>query len=194
MNNPFDNLHINPHLKRLLPYIISALLLFAVLIGSYLASRSADQTAATALQNNNLGLSEAPSTFDITLDVILKIFFVFGLIYACFALLRMWQKKQPGQVQSRLKIIETVRPSARQTFYLVRVDSQEFLVGATDQSMNLISEIEAGFSEENDVVSGLAENKDKTMDGRSFSEILQQNIKPAIHLFRQPPDDPDNNR
>jgi flagellar biogenesis protein FliO len=81
------------------------------------------------------------SSFDITLDVVLKIIFVFGLIYLFFALLKWWQKKQPGQVQNRLRIMETVRPSPRQTFYLIKVDTQEFLVGATDQSIALISEI-----------------------------------------------------
>ena len=192
MNNPFDNLNINPHLKRILPYIISAILLTAVLAGAYLASRSADQTVANTLQNNSasLGLTETPSTFDITIDAVLKIIFVFGLIYAFFALLRWWQRKQPGQVQNRLKIIETVRPSARQTFYLVQVDSQEFLVGGTDQSMNLISEIEPDLSDEPVEDDLSSANRVVTSEGPKFSDILQESIKPAIHLFRQPSNKP----
>jgi len=183
VNNPFNRLPISPRLKKVLPYIISLILLLAVLLGAYITSESNNQPVA-ATQTDSLGLMTSTSSFDITLDVVLKIVFVFGLIYLLFALLRWWQKKQPGQVQNRLRVVETVRPSPRQTFYLLKVGSQEFLVGATDQSMSLISELAlddlANLQEE-----ALMEQNQKASSG--FNAILQNSMKQTLNLFQIEP-------
>ena len=96
MNNPFERLPLNPKVRSLLPYIISVILLLLVIIGVYAASGTNNQTAASA-KTNDLGLMPQTSTWDITLDVILKIFVVFVLIYIFAAVLKWWQKKIPGQ-------------------------------------------------------------------------------------------------
>jgi flagellar biogenesis protein FliO len=173
VNNPFERLPIDPRLKKVLPYIISIVLLLAVLIGAIVASGNSTPPVASS-QPDSLGLMAPSSSFDITLEVVLKILFVFGLIYMFFALLKWWQKKQPGQAQTRLRIVETVRPSPRQTFYLLKVDSQEFLVGATDQSMALISEIEPEAILD-------TEPQDQVISSQlppsSFNTMLQQTFK-----------------
>jgi flagellar biogenesis protein FliO len=180
LNNPFDRLPINPQLKKVLPYIISVVLLVAVLIGAYITSEAGNPPAASA-PTDSLGLMPASSSFDITFDVVLKIIVVFGLIYLFFALLRWWQKKQPGQTQkNRLRIIETVRPAPRQTFYLLKVGSQEFLVGATDQSMSLISEIEP---EAWDEQASQTQLQAVPMTTSGFNALLQQTIKQTKNLF-----------
>jgi flagellar biogenesis protein FliO len=172
---------MDPRLKKVLPYIISVVLLVAVLIGAYI-STEASNPPVVSTQTDNFGLLAPTTSFDITLDVVLKIVFVFGLIYLFFALLRWWQKKQPGHVQTRLRIIETVRPAPRQTFYLLKVGSQEFLVGATDQSMSLISEIdsEAWVDQPNE---NQAQVDPKGSSG--FNTMLQQTMKQTKNLFQK---------
>ena len=182
MNNPINRLPIDPRLKKVLPYIISVALLVAVLIGAFISAGNSTPTPVTSAQADSLGLMAPTSSFDITLDVVLKIIFVFGLIYLFFALLRWWQKKQPGQVHSRLRIIESVRPAPRQTFYLLKVGAQEFLVGATDQTISLISEIEPDVCDEQPAP-GSAQMLPNSPSG--FSTVLQQTMKHTINLFQK---------
>jgi len=56
--------------------------------------------------------------------------------------LRKWQTRRLGQVQKRLSVVETIRFSQRQAVHLIRVDSRQFLIGATDQCMSLLSEVD----------------------------------------------------
>jgi flagellar biogenesis protein FliO len=42
-----------------------------------------------------------------------------------------------------MKIIESTSLSPRRAIYLIQVDGQTYMVGATDQSVNLISEVES---------------------------------------------------
>lgn len=179
MNNPFDKLPLSPKVKSLLPYIISIVLLLAVIVGAYVASWSSSQNTANG-PVNDLGLMPQSSTWEITLDVILKIFFVFVLIYLFAAVLKWWQKKNPGQTNKRLQILETVRPSPRQTFYLVKIGGQEFLVGATDQTMNLISEIDPDFQLDMD---SEREQEIKKDQPPNFYQALLDSVKPGLKMI-----------
>jgi flagellar biogenesis protein FliO len=40
-----------------------------------------------------------------------------------------------------------VRISPRQSLHLLKVDGREFLIGSTDQTINLLAEMEAGFGQ-----------------------------------------------
>ncbi len=74
--------------------------------------------------------------------VILKLGLVIVLIYASLYLLRRWQG---GPLAARLKqvaVLETTRLSPRQALHLVRAGSQVFLIGATDQSVTVLAEVE----------------------------------------------------
>jgi flagellar biogenesis protein FliO len=181
VNNPLNRLPIDPRLKKVLPYIFSVVLLVAVLIGAFISAENNNPPVAST-PADGLALVPPSSSFDITLDVVLKIIFVFGLIYLFFALLRWWQKKQPGLVQNRLRIVETVRPAPRQTFYLLKVGSQEFLVGATDQSMSLISEIEPEAWQE-EPSPNKAPEESTGISG--FNSLLQQTMKQTKNLFQK---------
>ena len=187
MENPFNRLPISPQLKKTLPYILSLILFVAVLVGVFIASESTNQPV-TSNPTDNLGLMAQSSPADITFDLIIKIVFVFALIYLFFALLKWWQKKQPGLSQNRLRVIETVRPSPRQTFYLIKVGSQEFLIGATDQSINLISEIDPELIEE----TGDNElNVTPPNATPSFKSVLFDSLKPGLNLFKSNKSDDD---
>jgi flagellar biosynthetic protein FliO len=77
-----------------------------------------------------------------TVNVIFKFGIVLALIYAAFYFLRRWRGGLPGVPSRRMAVIETARLSPRQAIHLVRVGNQELLIGATDQNLSLLAEIE----------------------------------------------------
>lgn len=55
---------------------------------------------------------------------------------------RMQAKQSRVHNDKNLQIVETVRITPKQAIHLVRAGNQCFLVGATDQTLNLISQVE----------------------------------------------------
>jgi flagellar biosynthetic protein FliO len=86
---------------------------------------------------------EGGGTFGST-GLALSVFFrwmaVIGLVYIAFIFIRKWQGNKPGTVLKRISVVERFYLSPKQTLYLVNVDGRELLVGATDSSINLITE------------------------------------------------------
>ncbi len=90
-------------------------------------------------------IGAAPSPWadaGLALGLILKLGLVVALIYASLLGLRRWQIGGAGRAR-RLAVLETVRLSPRQAIHLVRAGERWLLVGATDQALALLSEIEA---------------------------------------------------
>ena len=75
------------------------------------------------------------------LGAILKFGIVLLLIYGAAILLRRWQVGGIKKNNRRMKILEISALTPRRAIYLVQVDGQTFMLGATDQSVNLISEV-----------------------------------------------------
>jgi flagellar biogenesis protein FliO len=73
------------------------------------------------------------------------------LIYLTLYVLRRWQVGRPGRLPRQVTILETTRLSPRQALHLVQVGKQVMLIGATDNSLALLSEevelVEAGLQE-----------------------------------------------
>lgn len=77
------------------------------------------------------------------LDVIFKLAFVLALIYGSLYLLRRWQVGAFASARQRqLAVLETTRLSPRQSLLLVRVGERAWLIGATDQAVSLLAEVE----------------------------------------------------
>lgn len=76
------------------------------------------------------------------LDVIFKLALVLALIYGSLYLLRRWQVGAFASTRRQLTVLETTRLSARQFLHLVRVGEQAWLIGATDQAVSLLAEVE----------------------------------------------------
>lgn len=74
--------------------------------------------------------------------VFLKLVIVVGLIYLCVAVLQRWRGGLAGRVDRRMAVIETTRLSPHQAIHLVRVDDQVLLIGATDQAVTLLAEVD----------------------------------------------------
>jgi flagellar biosynthetic protein FliO len=93
----------------------------------------------------------AASTMDSTtwiLGAVLKFGIVLLMIYGAAIVFRRWQVGSVKSSTRRMKVIESTALSPRRTLFLVEVDGQTFMVGATDQSINLIAEIETPDSAE----------------------------------------------
>lgn len=76
------------------------------------------------------------------LSAILKFGIVLLLIYGAAIILRRWQVGGIKKNNRRMKILEISALTPRRAIYLVQVDGQTFMLGATDQSVNLIAEID----------------------------------------------------
>jgi flagellar biosynthetic protein FliO len=75
-------------------------------------------------------------------SIILKLGVVVLLIYITLLLLKRWQAGKVGIAPRRLSILESNHISPRQSIHLVKVDQRLFFIGATDQSITCLGEIE----------------------------------------------------
>ena len=81
------------------------------------------------------------------LSVFVKLIGVLLLIVISAVLYRRWMHigSQTGAAR-QLRLLETVRLSPKQTLYLVAVADQQLLIGATDQNISLLSQIDGSFT------------------------------------------------
>jgi flagellar biosynthetic protein FliO len=108
------------------------------------------------------------------MDAFIKLMIVLVLIYVVFLVLRKWQTGKVVAHKRRLSIAETLRLSPRQSICLVRVGSRELLVGVTDQTMSLLSEVDP-----EDIDTEPAEEAPMAM---SFGDAFQQSLSSALHM------------
>ncbi len=77
------------------------------------------------------------------IGVFIKLIGVLVLIVASSVIFRRWLQFGPnGKAVRNLRLLETIRLSPRQAVHLIGVGDQQFLIGATDQSVSLIAPIE----------------------------------------------------
>jgi flagellar biosynthetic protein FliO len=77
------------------------------------------------------------------LGVFVKLVGVLLLIVASAVIFRRWSNFGPTRSRVRhLHLLETVRLSPKQSLYLVSIGDQRILIGATDQSIALITPVE----------------------------------------------------
>jgi flagellar biosynthetic protein FliO len=106
------------------------------------------------------------SPLALSLEVFFKLIVVVALIYGCALLLRRWNASPARTRVRQMSVLETVHLSPRRALHLVRVGDQVLVIGATDQSVNLISEMDS-----------LVADGTLTTDGESplpFAAIFQQ--------------------
>ncbi|GAP22485.1 FliO/MopB family protein [Leptolinea tardivitalis] len=89
---------------------------------------------------------ETPSSPFGSTGLALSVFFrwmaVIGLVYVAFIFYRKWQSGKTGTTQRRITVVERFHLSPKQSLLLIKTDDREFLVGATDASIQLIAELE----------------------------------------------------
>lgn len=97
--------------------------------------------------------------------VVVKLVGVLLLILGCGVLAVRWARN-PRRLGrgGHLMVMESVRLSPKQALHLVRVGEQQFLVGATDQQISLISAVDLPAGEDEETPIPL---------GQDFSRLLQ---------------------
>lgn len=77
------------------------------------------------------------------LGVLVKLVGVLLLIVLSSILFRRWfQPGLNGKSTRQLRLLETVRLSPKQALHLVSIGDQQLLIGATDQNVSLITQVE----------------------------------------------------
>ena len=98
---------------------------------------------------------------------LLKLVVVLLLILVSAILARRWlQPGLHGKSVRQMRLLESVRLSPKQALHLVSIGDQQFLVGATDQNVTLISPVEVNV----DAAPVEATNPQPTLD---FGSLLQ---------------------
>lgn len=97
-------------------------------------------------------------------SVFLKLGVVVLLIIGFAIVLKRWQTKSFSSKSKQINVIETTNLSTHRTLYLIEIDGQKMLIGATDQSMtNLYQTLSSDF----DTLSSSANDQ-------NFSDLLDQ--------------------
>lgn len=86
--------------------------------------------------------SPLPDTTQLAFDAVAKMGLVLALFFLGAYAWRSWRKFLPNQPERQVTVVETTRLSQRQALHLVRVGEQLLLIGATDQGLSLLTEIE----------------------------------------------------
>lgn len=77
-------------------------------------------------------------------SVLVKLIIVLLLIVASSMIFRRWlQPGMRGKKTCQVKLLETVRLSPRQAVHLISVGGQQLLIGATDQNVSLLTQLES---------------------------------------------------
>jgi flagellar biosynthetic protein FliO len=103
-------------------------------------------TGALFALGETSGSSSAPlgSTPLYFLGVFVKLVGVLLLIVASAVIFRRWSSFTPAGSRVRhLHLLETVRLSPKQSLHLVSIGDQQILIGATDQTIALITPVES---------------------------------------------------
>lgn len=79
--------------------------------------------------------------------VFVKLIVVLLLIVVSSFIFRRWLQPGMGAGKNRqVRLVETIRLSPKQALHLVTVGNQQLLIGATDQGISLLTEVEVDLS------------------------------------------------
>lgn len=81
-------------------------------------------------------------SFGGAVSTLFRVLLVFGLLFLTMIVLQRWKGGGASPAARRMKLLETLHLSPRQSIYLVRVGEQEFLVSGTDNGMHMLAELE----------------------------------------------------
>ena len=102
------------------------------------------------------------AVFSVALDLILKLSFIIILIFVTLGIFSKLRSNTWVSQNRKLQIIETTNLSQRQVLHIIQIGKKRYLIGATDASISLLTELE---SEE-----GLTGNES------AFAESLHQEL------------------
>jgi len=120
---------------------LSGLALLAAEAALQMRAPVAASTPAAATPAGPEVASDWVGNFSLAVSVCAKLALVIALIYGCLWVARRWQGGWFAPRKKQITLLESTRLSPRQALHLVRVGEQVLLVGATDQSVTLLTEV-----------------------------------------------------
>jgi flagellar biosynthetic protein FliO len=169
MFNPWERLTANISNKKAFSIIFWGIVGLVFVFALWISGTSQWQTAGGEA---TVGGDVIPNTTALYINVLLKTMVVIALIYGAFALYRRFSGNLISLKENRMRVVETTQLSPRRTLYLVKVDDRQFLVGGTDQALNLLTEIER----HDDVFETAPASENAIKD---FAGLFQKSIKDA---------------
>jgi flagellar biosynthetic protein FliO len=127
----------------------------------------------------NSGVATMGSTGHL-ISVFLKWMAVIGLMYIAFIFLKRWQFGGISNRVKQLTVIERLSLSQKQAILLVRVGNRQLLLGATDQNITLITELDQADEIQPEFNMGEAHTLD---GGKGFSSILDKKMTGIVSDF-----------
>lgn len=120
----------------------------------------------------------------LAISVFLKLGLVLVLMYVCLYVFRRLKFSTNGLSHRQLAILETLHLSPHQKLHLVQAGSKVLLIGATDDHLSVLSEVEM-----KDIPLGVqAESKVELMPGRQNKQWknLATRVLPWLEWFTKP--------
>lgn len=155
--------------KYLAIFLAIILIISIVLIWSWLVNSPPPST------QDDIPGSDTVAAARFFVDIVLKLGLVILLIFMSVNLMRWLQNKSGAGGMRKMVIMESLRLSPRQAIHLIRIGSKEILIGATDQSISRLLDLEIN-SEENPLIL-------EPTTPKSFSSMLKSVMTEA------PPDE-----
>lgn len=116
-------------------------------------------------QPTSQGDSSYLNSTGLAFSVFLRMGVIILLIVGLAIILRRWKTKSFTDQEKQISVLETVHLSPHRTLYMIKVEGQKFLIGATDQNISNLGPI---------AVSDQASEFISKESGKDFSEILQR--------------------
>ncbi len=170
--------------------IVSSILLLA-LIGLFFVQtdysaaergfQSASQTSSSLDENTAGDLGGAPSVMPSLIRIISALVIVIGAIYGGLYLLKkMMGRKYSGVKQnSHLEVLETIHIAPKKTISLVRVGEKSVLVGATEASLSLLTELSQA------ATARILETTETAPAPESFGNLLKMAVDKVKEVTRK---------
>ena len=125
-------------------------------------------SGAPASQNDTIGSSLYYA------GVMVKLVGVLLLIVGIGIVARRWQTRSGNIPGHQLKVVESVRLSPKQVLHVVTVGERRLLIGATDQAISVLSELEAI-----PLAAAQPSNPELPAEKANFSDYLKTFNQPA---------------
>ena len=106
--------------------------------------------AITWVLNNRLTLVGASpaapageNTTQLAVDILIKLSLIVGLIYGGLWAFRRWRGAEIRKGVKKIDVLETIHLSPRRALHVIQAGDRQLLIGATDQNVTYLSEIES---------------------------------------------------
>jgi flagellar biosynthetic protein FliO len=120
--------------SRWLPIVGIVVITISLIIGVALKG-------STPLSSTETPTTNQTDTFALALDVMIKLGLVVVVIFVAAVFFRRWQNSPKNKRRRHIQIIETAALSPRRNLHIIEIEGHQYLIGATDQGIQLITDL-----------------------------------------------------